>query len=445
MQIAADNHALVLGAGVAGLTAARALARSGARVTVLEARDRVGGRLWTEQVTVADLGDPIPVELGAEFVHGLPPELWATLTEARLETYELEGSSVTVKDNRLSPADQSPGGDVIAQMMRWNAAQPAGTDLSFSQYLDIARPDLAAREAAMRYVEGFNAADSQRISVASLCAQQRAEDAAHSERLFRVRHGYSALPHFLAHEAQQAGATMQLGRVVSQVLWKPGHVAMSGTDVEGNAFSTSASSAVITLPLGVLQSALVRFSPEPTDTLSAAQGLVMGPVNRTTLVFRNAFWREIKSTQMDTQLRMALQDLSFLFASNERPGTWWTAMPDPAPVITGWVGGPKSLARCDSWVLQCLTSLSRILDLPIPYLQQQLVTWRHHDWQEDDFARGAYSYVAVGGLESSRRLSLPVEQTLFFAGEHTDLSFNWGTVHGALRSGLRAAHQVMNR
>jgi monoamine oxidase len=66
-----------------------------------------------------------------------------------------------------------------------------------------------------------------------------------------------------------------------------------------------------------------------------------------------------------------------------------------------------------------------------------------HDWQADPFARGAYSYVPAGAADASLHLSYPVDGTLFFAGEHTDTSGHWGTVHAALRSGLRAAEQLL--
>jgi monoamine oxidase len=439
-----EHDILILGAGMAGLTAARQLARSGARVAVLEARQRVGGRVWTRQVSVPDAVESIPVELGAEFVHGLPIELWALLQESQLESYELQGSALHFAAGRLQIADsEAPGEGVLGRMMGWIGAQPPGTDVGFGQYLDIARVEPKARKAALSYVEGFNAADGQLISVAALATQQRSEEEAHSERLFRLCHGYEGLPRFLALQAQQLGATILLGCAVRQVLWRPGEVTMNGLDGYGKPFSIRAARAVLTLPLGVLQSGFVRFDPAPAAILSAAQGLIMGAVIRMTLVFRAAFWRELKPGRLSVEVRSALEHLSFLFATDELPPTWWTPMPNRAPVMTAWVGGPRALARPESWLRQCLTTLAKITHLPMSYLQQQLISWHCHDWQTDQYARGAYSYVAVGALDSSRQLSVPVEHTLFFAGEHTDLSSNWGTVHGAICSGTRAAQQLL--
>jgi monoamine oxidase len=143
----------------------------------------------------------------------------------------------------------------------------------------------------------------------------------------------------------------------------------------------------------------------------------------------------------------AMQRLSFLFAYDEIPRTWWTAMPVETATITAWVGGPVALAALgdrDSWLPHCLATLSKIMRLPVSSIQQLLLGWHCHDWQADEYARGAYSYVPAGALAASHQLTAPVQKTLFFAGEHTDVSSNWGTVHGALRSGVRAAQQVLS-
>jgi monoamine oxidase len=98
----------------------------------------------------------------------------------------------------------------------------------------------------------------------------------------------------------------------------------------------------------------------------------------------------------------------------------------------------------DSWLDQCLMTLGKMMNQPPAYLRQLLVSSHCHNWQADEYARGAYSYVPAGALSASERMSQPVDGTLFFAGEHTDLSSNWGTVHGALGSGTRAAEQIQH-
>jgi len=125
-------------------------------------------------------------------------------------------------------------------------------------------------------------------------------------------------------------------------------------------------------------------------------------------------------------------------------------MPDRSALITAWAGGPRAsaLARMtapgEALLEHCLAALGRALGLPISKLRAELASWHTHDWLRDEFALGAYSYVPAGALYAPERMTCPVENTLYFAGEHTDLSAHWGTVHAALDSGYRAARSVLS-
>jgi monoamine oxidase len=424
---------LIVGAGVAGLNAARLLAQAGRRVAVLEARNRIGGRIWTLPISLGNTPRPIPVELGAEFVHGLPPETWSLIEEAALRTYEVAGSSLRFDGSRLITADiqQGRAERVMEDMRQWIAKQVS--DLSFLDYLKGRSLDPLTARAASNYVESFNAADQKRISVAALAKQQAAEDAIAADRLFRVEAGYTALPDFLAARMIAAGGELMLDAPVKKISWTRGAVT---AEVSGGP-QYHAVRVVITVPLGVLQAGMIEFVPRPADVLFHANRLAMGPVVRVVLVFKRKFWSE---------------DLSFLFAPTELPPTWWTPMPQEAPTLTGWVGGPKAAgllrlltAEGDAGALldQCLTTLGKIFARSSADIRQMLSSWHMHDWQSDDYARGAYSYVPVGALDAPEKMSQPVEDTLHFAGEHTDRSGNWGTVHAALASGATAARQVL--
>jgi monoamine oxidase len=168
----------------------------------------------------------------------------------------------------------------------------------------------------------------------------------------------------------------------------------------------------------------------------------MGQAHRFTLLFAEKFWENIPP-------QPALSQMGFLFAFSEMPPVWWTPHPEPSYTITGWVGGPRSaaLAGSDAKTLagKACTTLARIFGLPKKQIQGLLKGCYTHDWRHDRFALGAYSYVATGGLDASKQMSEPVADTLFFAGEHTDVTGHWGTVHAAMRSGLRAAEQVVAR
>ena len=443
------KRVLVVGAGVAGLIAAVRLAEAGCNVTVLEASDRVGGRIHTVMRGNA------AVELGAEFVHGRPPEMLALLDELGLETYELNGTNVHyaqdgslfVEGDRDAKDNSGDDGEdpfaLLEQMTEWSNAH-ANEDLSFADYVSLvdAKPHVAL--AASSYVEGFNAADAARISVRSLAVQQRAEDSIDGNAGFHMHGGYARLPQLLVERLQKAGGVVRLHASVAEFAWSHGHVSVTLAGGE----CVSADASIITLPLGVLQAGSVRFAPEPGDVLVHAARMAMGHVCRINLVFKRRWWAEIEHPQ-----HKALQTLSFLLpaervASNEPHfAVFWTGFPSLDPVLTAWCGGPAA-DRFDGLNAHAIAhiacgDLARIVGLTQQQVLDELVGHESHDWQRDPLALGAYSWVPVGAVDASEKMCQPVEGTLFFAGEHTDTTGHWGTVHGALRSGMRAAQQVL--
>ena len=442
---------LILGAGAAGLAAARALAQSGRRIAVIEARDRVGGRIFTRHVMSAAAHTTLPVELGAEFVHGLPLESWRAIREAGLETYELDGSALTFADGHLQSAKEERAATAVLRgMMRWLAQQPAATDETFADYLRHADVTESQRRETVRYVEGFNAADHRLIGVASLAKQQEAENLIEADRIFHLRAGYDSLPLFLQEKTLAAGGEVFLAKPVTAIAWHPGAVSMSGTDPSDRPFTFRGAAAVITLPLGVLQSGSVRFDPEPAAVLSEASRMAMGSVIRVPLIFRSRFWQDEAVLQKHRALAGELRQLGFLFTDSAAPATWWTAHPNEAPMLVGWTAGPSTTLMQPHGVPaairdRCLNGLADIFRIRAATLAERLLAWHFHDWDADPFARGAYSYVPAGALMASANMAEPVSRTLYFAGEHTTLSGHWGTVHGALQTGEAAAARIVSR
>ena len=199
---------IVIGAGVAGLAAARTLAEAGRRVALIEARDRVGGRI----LTVPAVHGELPVELGAEFIHGLPSELIHLVEEAGLTRFELEGDYRCFRDQRgvgkLDPCgDQREVNQLFDELGQSGLAQDSH-DLTFSEFVAQRGIGPEAAAWATNYVEGFNAADANRISVRSLAKQQAAEDAISGDRLFRVVEGYARVPAFLLRRFLDAGGEL---------------------------------------------------------------------------------------------------------------------------------------------------------------------------------------------------------------------------------------------
>ena len=437
------NEIIIIGAGVAGLSAAVHLAEAGYAVIVLEARHRVGGRIHSVEAAGA------VVETGAEFIHGLVQDTFTWLREENLEHYELEGEDIVYghKDG-LDTQEEGDGEEesplnLLEEMTAWSEMRPH-IDMTFAEYLAQEGVDPEDAAGAIGYVEGFNAADHCVIGIRSLALQQRAEDATEGDRLFHVRGGYSRFAEAMAAKLIGIGGKIKLGVVVDRIAWSRGSVMLHTTN--GREFTGHA--AVVTLPLGVLQKASVIFNPEPVKFFRETQRMRMGDVCRISLVFRTRFWAEIEHAHFHT-----LEKLSFLFPEkrnvSEGPAfqVFWTPFPSLDPVVTAWAGGPASTAFANMDPGQiaevAVRDLAHALGVSAQAVQKELLGCATHDWTNDPFAHGAYSYVAAGGADASERMTHPIEGTLFFAGEHTDVTGHWGTVHGALRSGVRAAKQLI--
>lgn len=417
---------------MAGLAAARTLVEAGRTVALVEARSRVGGRI----LTVREAGEVL--ELGAEFIHGRPPELWSLVEEAGLESYEIEGPTLRFENGRLSasPAVATPQEESVPVLDHLESY--VGPDMPFAEYLDQQQVADDLRRSAIGYVEGFNAADHRVIGVQSLGMQQTAEDEIDGNRLFRIRDGYDRLPQYLCDRFVAAGGELHLNQLVERVEWNAGHVDVFAS-CPGGPVRHTARQAVITFPLGVLQQGAVEFVPVPPPVLEARR-LRMGNARRFTLLFRENFWAGSAGGIGNRH------DFSFLFSLESMPPVWWTPLPQTSNTITGWVGGPRAerLASVPEATLgdSACDVLAEIFAMRVDEIRSQLLGTYSHDWQPDGLSLGSYSYVPAGALDACSKMTSPADRTLFFAGEHTDTTGNWGTVHAALRSGIRAAQQV---
>jgi monoamine oxidase len=432
-----NSDVIVIGAGAAGLSAARALAGSGLSVTILEARDRIGGRIYT----VRDPALALPVELGAEFVHGKPREIWDIVNTGALLACDVEGEDWRVEDGSLARvSDAFPALDALFDQM---ARAP---EQSFQQFLEGWECDPQAKTWVCAFVEGFNAAKKELISTRSLVEDWRALEAIDGHRAFRILNGYDRLIEWVRAGLDQGNSVLCLSTVADSIHWSRGRVEVQAYAAAHRPVHAlkpfTARCAVITVPVGVLKApsgsaGAIRFSPEPQNLRQALGLLEMGQVFRISMRFRERFWEQPEERQ----------DLSFLFSQDEWMPTWWTAVPARAPILTGWAAGPiaeKYIGRDQDFVAEkALCALAHLLKKGRAEIETLLESWRLHNWQEDPFARGAYSYVLAGGTDARRMLAAPVEDTLYFAGEAANVDGYSGTVHGAMATGKRAAELIL--
>jgi monoamine oxidase len=418
--VRSGNDVIVVGAGAAGLAAAAELARAGRSVLVLEARERIGGRCATRSVP----GLGVPIELGAEFIHGRPRVTLELLARAGIPGVDSSRAQRYVERGGLRPVDAF----AEAQKATRHTHLLEERDLSFAAYLARQRLPPITRIFATMMVQGFDAADPALASARDIVKEWNGGTAVGSSQM-RPLGGYGRLLEWLA----ASGGRLQLQTVVREVAWRRGAVAVTG-EFLGRAFRAEAPRVLVTLPLGVLQSGAVRFNPTLRSKAKALASLASGPVIRVAMRFRTAFWQE------------RCPGVAFFHSPRAPFPTLWTPLPVHAPLLSAWAGGPKA-ARLSGkpfaeLVRHALASVRSVFGKRLG-VEAELQAAYLHDWLADPYARGAYSYVPVGGEGARERLAAALDDTLFFAGEATHCEGEAGTVAGALESGIRAARELL--
>jgi monoamine oxidase len=425
MQAEETIDVVIIGAGAAGLAAWRELRSAGLNPVVLEARDRIGGRILTDRST-----DSL-VELGAEFVHGKPPAIWSILEKARLEVLESSGTRMVSSKEGLRPCPEN--WEII---QRVDAQINPAREISYDQFLAEAQASPFEKLLVRSYVEGFNAAHAELISAPAIAIADRAAAEIEGQRQFRLPRGYGSLIDWLATGLPRE--SLHLQTEAREIRWRRGQVEIAADTSNGNR-DFFAIRLLVTVPLGVLQASpgrrgAIRFIPPLSQKEAALGHLEVGQAVKLMISFKERFWRNHGP-------------LGFVISFDAGIPTWWTQEPLASNILTGWAGGPaaeklinRSQAELVEWAIE---SLNRIFGKSERWLRERADGIHYYDWSNDPFSRGAYSYPKVGGLKAAQILSEPMDDTIFFAGEATDFQGANGTVHGALDSGKSAAQKII--
>src|ERR1700726_445490 len=361
------DHIVVIGAGAAGLMAARELARAGKRVSILEARDRCGGRI--HPLPAAKFG--YPAEGGAEFVHGEAPVTHGLLREAGLSLLPIQGTQWTVEDGKFSrEQSRDPHEAELHKVL-----QELKDDMTVAEFLrrHFAGPEYGRlRHSIERMVEGYDAADPERASILAL--RDEWMDGGRRTQA-RIIGGYGALVDFLTAECRNQGVAIHLGSAVSAIEASNGR----GVVHCANGDAHECDAVVLTVPLPLLKD--IALPSMERERAAAAAQIGFGNVIKIVMRFETRWWLDE---------RKDLADLTFLL-SEERIPVWWTQHPCDLPVLTGWLGGPKTAGMAQlnerETIEAGLASLADIFGRDPRLLVRSLVAARAIDWAKDRFAR----------------------------------------------------------
>jgi len=414
---------IIIGGGVAGLIAAKKLCLQKKRVSLLEARDRLGGRIDTV------IPGQIPgfiLECGAEFIHGKLPATFDLLKKYKIPIRRVKGEMINLTKEKSSAHEGSAWERLLQKMSRLKK------DITLSDFLGqhfSGEKYISFNHSISRYASGFDLADPDIASSKALYREWNGE----SDDQFRVEGGYKKLIDALHNDCVLSGCEISMSTAVKEIRWSRNLV--TATTTTGKTFS--ASKALITVPAGVLKDetkkGFIHFIPAIPEKIHAFKDIGYGSVIKIFLVFKNAFWQS------------AYRHAGFFFTPHFIP-TWWTQEPEKNTLLVGWIGGCEAKKwdqYPDEKILDvAVESLALSFDLNKNIIKAMLVYSKIINWNNEDFSNGGYSYSMLNTAAARKQLIEPTAQTIYFAGEALYGGSMQGTVEAALQSGIECAEKM---
>jgi monoamine oxidase len=416
---------IVVGAGMAGLIAARELDRAGCRVALLEGSPRVGGRMFSV-VGPSTHG----VEMGAQVVHGSRAPTHGLLAELGIATRMIpEGDFLLLdQDGLLRPVDAQAQAALSAEFISAGQAY-RGADISVAALIE--QMGVTEAQAVQLASDSLSfAAEPDQISLFSLADYSPGWDVL-TDANYQVIGGYSGVAEQLG---LALGPVLRLNTRVERIEWRNGRVRVHARTPAG-AERHDATAAVVTVPLSIMQAGQIGFGPDlPAWKIDALNQLAMGRVVVQQMTFSRDFW----SDRLGGASGWTMEDGRVSFEVAHLSG-------DGPPALTGWVTGRAAGMLSGLAPAAVQDQVLGWIEAALPGSDPaRLKRWSAlKDWQREPYALGAYSFARPGGRYAQDRLAVPLQGALFFAGEATMAAPDYQTVHGAYRSGLRAAREVL--
>lgn len=427
---------IIIGAGASGLMAAAHLAEAGLSVTILEARNRIGGRIHTVE-TGSESNDYY--EAGAEFIHGRLPVTLQLLKQFGQRKKTLTGETWELTEGIWNKSDDFPEGinEVLAKLKSLDKDMAIAGFFEQFFYKEKYKPLVSSLTS---YIEGYYSGDLKKCSAKTFLTEFESED----EFDYRPVGGYGRLINYLANKVTKAGGFIHLSTVVRDVKWQKDKVKI----IDQNNKTYKAAKVLVTVPIGIWtagndEKGAIKYTPELTDKKDAAAKLGFGSVIKILFCFTEPISKNALFQQQST---VDWSNISFAI-TQENINTWWTQHPTHSPILTGWLAGPQTekLKEVDDAAIykMALCALSNILQTNETSIEQNLKWWKIYNWTADPYTRGAYSYSTLHTHAARQTVAEPVENTLFFAGEGLHKGTEMGTVEAALTSGKNAADAIL--